>query len=139
MGLTYPIAVLHVFLPVIQRAGLPAMIPDSGRGLPAGIFSWSVSEVYSPGARKSCCAVQPSSGPTALWRYLIMAKRDDPQDPGKKQASNPNKSRSLGRRDFVKLVGGTTVAVSTAGVLGGAGLLAAEAAAASASGNVIGP
>src|SRR5260370_1792148 len=39
MGLAYPIAVLHVFLPV-QRAGLPAMIPDSGRGLPAGIFSW---------------------------------------------------------------------------------------------------
>src|SRR2546428_4551689 len=67
-----------------------------------------------------------------------MAKRDDPQDPGKKQKSNPNKSRSLGRRDFVKLVGGTTVAVST-GVLGGAGLLAAEGAAASASGNVIGP
>src|SRR5260370_2906325 len=66
-----------------------------------------------------------------------MAKRDDPQDRGKKQKSSPNKSRSLGRRDFVKLVGGTTVAVST-GVLGG-GLLAAEAAAASASGNVIGP
>ncbi|HEX9457045.1 MAG TPA: (2Fe-2S)-binding protein [Candidatus Acidoferrum sp.] len=67
-----------------------------------------------------------------------MAKRDDPQDPGKKQKPNLNKSRSLGRRDFVKLVGGTTVAVST-GVLGGASLLAAGAAAASASGNVIGP
>lgn len=64
-----------------------------------------------------------------------MTRRDDPQDPGKKQESKENKNRSLGRRDFVKLVGGTTVAVST-GVLGGAGLLAA---AASAAGNVIGP
>ncbi len=67
-----------------------------------------------------------------------MARRDDPQDPSKKQESKENKNRSLGRRDFVKLVGGTTVAVST-GVLGGAGLLAAEAAAASTAGNVIGP
>src|SRR5260370_29474196 len=34
MGLAYPIAVLHIFLPV-QRAGLLAMIPDSGRRSPA--------------------------------------------------------------------------------------------------------
>ncbi len=67
----------------------------------------------------------------------MMARRDDPQDSGKKKKSSLDRDRGLGRRDFVKLVGGTTVAVS-AGVLSGAGLLAAEAAA-SVSGNVIGP
>ena len=67
-----------------------------------------------------------------------MARRDDPQDPGKKEKSNRDKNRALGRREFVKLVGGTTVAVST-GMLGGAGLLAAETPAGATSGNVIGP
>jgi xanthine dehydrogenase YagT iron-sulfur-binding subunit len=65
-----------------------------------------------------------------------MARRDDPQDSGKNEKTSSKKN--LGRRDFVKLVGGTTVAVST-GVLGGAGLLAAEAVAASAPGTFIGP
>ncbi len=49
-----------------------------------------------------------------------MAKRDDPKD---KELSKRGKA-GLGRRDFVKLVGGTSVAV-TAGVLAGEKLLAA--------------
>jgi xanthine dehydrogenase YagT iron-sulfur-binding subunit len=43
-----------------------------------------------------------------------MPKHDDPRDAGKPPESS---KRGLGRRDFVKLIGGTGVAITTAGVL----------------------
>ncbi len=55
-----------------------------------------------------------------------MVRRDDPQDAEKKKKDE--KARALGRRDFVKLVGSTTAAIS-AGVLGNAGVLTEEASA----------
>ena len=61
---------------------------------------------------------------------------------GRDDLKNSKASRSrdsgLGRRDFVKLVGGTGVAVS-AGVLSGAGLLPVEVEARPAMGQVMGP
>lgn len=66
-----------------------------------------------------------------------MARRDDPQDLEKKMKYE--KTRALGRRDFVKLVGSTTAAIS-AGVLGGTGVLTEEASASVATAEgVIGP
>jgi len=59
-----------------------------------------------------------------------MSERDDPRGPGRS-----GKSDGLGRRDFVKLVGGAGAAIS-AGVLSGPALLEAQE---SASGKVIGP
>jgi xanthine dehydrogenase YagT iron-sulfur-binding subunit len=53
-----------------------------------------------------------------------MARQDDPQDLAKKKKDET--TRALGRRDFVKLVGSTTAAIS-AGVLGSAGVLTEEA------------
>jgi xanthine dehydrogenase YagT iron-sulfur-binding subunit len=75
-----------------------------------------------------------------------MARREDPRDAKKKEpAHEPDASKhkkgGLGRRDFVKLVGGTGVAV-TAGVLAGKELLAAAPETqegAIATGKVIGP
>lgn len=64
-----------------------------------------------------------------------MARRDHPKDLEKKD----DKARALGRRDFVKLVGSTTAAIS-AGVLGNAGLLPEDASARIATADgVIGP
>lgn len=57
-----------------------------------------------------------------------MPKRDDPKGSG----------RGMRRRDFVKLVGGTGVAIST-GVLTGEGLLTAEPPAPAPTGQVVGP
>ncbi len=70
-----------------------------------------------------------------------MPKRDDPKDAG---SSGSRGKRRLGRRDFVKLVGGTGVAVSAAGMLAGKTVLEVEAAAqeapaALARGKVVGP
>ncbi len=67
-----------------------------------------------------------------------MARQDDPQNPSKKAKSKRGENRALGRREFVKLVGSTTVAVS-AGVLGGTGLIVADAEAKPALGKIIGP
>src|SRR5258708_14302165 len=67
-----------------------------------------------------------------------MARQDDPKNPSKKAKSKRGENRALGRREFVKLVGSTTVAVS-AGVLGGTGLIVADAEAKPALGKIIGP
>ncbi len=53
-------------------------------------------------------------------------ERDDPKGSARGTDGSARKGRSLGRRDFVKLVGGTGVAVS-AGVLKGGALLEAQA------------
>jgi xanthine dehydrogenase YagT iron-sulfur-binding subunit len=67
-----------------------------------------------------------------------MPKRDGPKD-----VSPPEKDskRGLGRRDFVKLVGGTGVAITTAGVLAGNSVLpeAVEAQDNPPRGKVVGP
>ncbi|HXN22177.1 MAG TPA: (2Fe-2S)-binding protein [Candidatus Dormibacteraeota bacterium] len=66
-----------------------------------------------------------------------MTKRDDPKNSEKQKKEE--KTRALGRRDFVKLVGSTTAAIS-AGVLGSAGVLTEEASASVASAEgIIGP
>lgn len=64
-----------------------------------------------------------------------MTKRDDSKDSEKEKKDEKN--RALGRRDFVKLVGSTTAAIS-AGVLGSSAILTEEAHAAAAEG-VMGP
>ncbi len=67
-----------------------------------------------------------------------MPKKDDPKG-SRKPRSSTSSRRGLNRREFVKLVGGTGVAVS-AGVLAGEGLLPAKLAAqAPAGGTVVGP
>src|ERR1700737_1959875 len=63
-----------------------------------------------------------------------MAKHDDSQTDKKKD----EKTRALGRRDFVKLVGSTTAAIS-AGVLGTAGVLTEEVQAVAAPEGFVGP
>jgi xanthine dehydrogenase YagT iron-sulfur-binding subunit len=66
-----------------------------------------------------------------------MARRDDPDDLEKKEKEE--KTRGLGRRDFVKLIGSTTAAIS-AGALASSGVLTAEAGASGAQAEgVIGP
>lgn len=67
-----------------------------------------------------------------------------PDDPNQRDPKDESGKKNLGRRDFVKMVGGTSVAVSAAGVLIGDALLpaAAEAqstAAGAVGGKVLGP
>jgi aerobic-type carbon monoxide dehydrogenase small subunit (CoxS/CutS family) len=75
----------------------------------------------------------------SVWQpeVSLMTKRDDPKDWEKQKKEET--TRALGRRDFVKLVGSTTAAIS-AGVLGSAGVLTEEASAGVASAEaIIGP
>jgi len=70
-----------------------------------------------------------------------MPKRDKTHEI---ESENSREKKALGRRAFVKLIGGTSVAVSAAGVLAGEALLPKQAEAAPAEGNpprgkVIGP
>src|SRR5271157_3086433 len=70
-----------------------------------------------------------------------MPKRDKTHE---NESENSIEKKALGRRAFVKLIGGTSVAVSAAGVLAGEALLPKQAEAAPAESNpprgkVIGP
>ena len=64
-----------------------------------------------------------------------MGKRGDSEGPGRSRGDSGRKGSGLGRRDFVKLVGGAGVAVST-GALTGETLLPAQA---TATGKAVGP
>ena len=65
-------------------------------------------------------------------------ERQDPQKAGHDPGAPQGEQRGLGRRDFVKLIGGTSVAVSS-GVLSGAAILPVEVEAQTAAGKVFGP